>query len=186
MSKFVPAHFSAPESAALGGLFLLQGLGPQHADADFAAVRGSADHIRHVFGPDNGWPDASLSFEENLADLQRHAQEFEERRAFNYALLSAEGNDYLGCLYIKPIKSRLAVDARRERFQAQAFFWLRHPLPASSPDLDADTVLRQLQAWLARDWPFRPGAVVFPGRIQGWAEWAAMASGANVCGAAGD
>ena len=43
MSNFVPAHFTAPESAVLAGLFLLQRLGPPHAEADFAAVRSSAE-----------------------------------------------------------------------------------------------------------------------------------------------
>jgi predicted phosphoribosyltransferase len=84
--------FTPAERLRLDGL-LLEKLAPQHAEADFAAVRESAERIRHVFGPDNGWPDAEMSFEENLADLQRHAAEFEEGRAFNYALLSAEGND---------------------------------------------------------------------------------------------
>lgn len=166
LSNFTPA-----ERVALAG-FRLEKLAPQHAEADFAAVRSSADRIRHVFGPDNGWPAAALSFEENLADLQRHAAEFEERRAFNYALFSADGQDYLGCLYLKPIKSRLEHDARRERFRAQLFFWLSE---AGLKVLSEDAVLSTLQAWLARDWPWPAGTVACPGRAQSWPDWAALA-----------
>jgi hypothetical protein len=77
--------------------FFMAVLAPQHADQDFEAVRASADAIRHVFGPDNDWPAADISFEENLADLTRHEAEFNDRYAFAYALLDPTGQDYLGC-----------------------------------------------------------------------------------------
>lgn len=171
-APFVPESFQPPETLSLPDL-VLQKLAPQHAEADFAAVRSSAERIRHVFGPDNGWPADSMSFEENLADLQRHVAEFEERRAFSYALFSPEGQDYLGCLYLKPIKSRLEHDARRERFRAQLFFWLSE---AGLKVVSEDQVLNTLQAWLARDWPWPAGSVACPGRAQSWPDWADLAA----------
>lgn len=165
---WVPDDFPVPRSLRTEA-FQLAVLSPSHADPDFEAVRASAVRIRHVFGPHNGWPAPDLTPEENLADLTRHAAEFERREAFAYAMLDPAGRQYLGCLYLKPVKSRLAVDLRRERFQAQAFFWLSEAGLA----LDADAVLARLARWLNEAWPF--AAVAFPGRVPGWADWEAMA-----------
>lgn len=165
---FVPDDFPVPRSLRADA-FQLAVLSPSHAEADFAAVRASANRIRHVFGPHNGWPAPDLTPEENLADLTRHAAEFERREAFAYAMLDPAGLQYLGCLYLKPVKSRLAVDLRRERFQVQAFFWLSEAGLA----LDADAVRTRLAQWLHEAWPW--AAVAFPGRAPGWAEWEALA-----------
>lgn len=165
----VPPAFEPPRCASLDG-FTLEVLAPRHAAADFQAVKSSADDIRHVFGPHNGWPAADISFEQNLADLERHAREFDERVAFAYAML-ASPEDYLGCLYIKPIKSRVAQDRRQALFDAQAFFWL-----ASVPNaMPAAAVHALLDHWLRNQWPFR--AVAWPGRSQAWAEWERLAQG---------
>ena len=165
--SLVPSAFEPPRRASLNG-FTLEVLGPRHAAADFLAVKSSANDIRHVFGPDNDWPSPDITFEQNLADLERHATEFQRRDAFAYAMLKSP-TEYLGCLYIKPIKSRLAQDPRKALFDAQAFFWLSsvsHPLSAA-------TVHATLDHWLSTHWPFR--AVAWPGRIQSWAEWARLA-----------
>ena len=147
---------------------MLEVLGPRHAAADFLAVKSSTKDIRHVFGPENDWPSAEISFEQNHADLQRHATEFERRKAFSYAMLKSP-TQYVGCFYIKPLKSRLAQDPRRALFDAQAFFWL-----SSVPNaLSAGTVHAALDRWLNDHWPFR--AVAWPGRTQSWAEWAELA-----------
>lgn len=166
---FVPDDFPIPQALETPQ-FQLQVLAPAHALADFEAVRASAPRIRHVFGPENGWLDEALSYEDNLADLARHEDEFRRRVAFAYALLSPCGGHYLGCLYLKPFKSRLAVDARRERFPAQAFFWLSEAGLA----LDEAQVLATLADWLREAWPWR--AVAFPGRAQSWGDWQALAT----------
>ena len=168
MPTLVPDDFTVPRGLHAAD-FQLQVLCPAHAEADYQAVRASADRIRHVFGPHNDWPSATMSHEENLADLARHAAEFERREAFAYAMLDPAGVQYLGCLYLKPIKSRLAQDERRKRFQAQAFFWLSE----AGQRLDPAEVLATIQRWLAADWPWR--CVAFPGREPDWAAWEAMA-----------
>jgi hypothetical protein len=169
--SFIPPDFAVPRHLETPA-FHLEVLAPAHAQADYEAVCRSAARIRHVFGPDNGWPDEALRFEENLADLTRHEDEFRRRVAFAYAMRSPCGAHYLGCVYLKPIKSRLAVDARRDRFQAQAFFWLaEHAAP-----LDEVQVQATLADWLRDAWPWR--AVAFPGRVQTWQDWAALATAA--------
>lgn len=149
--------------------FKLAVLSPYFADQDYSAVRASADSIRNVFGPTNDWPDSNISYAENLADLVRHAQEFDAHDAFAYALLESSTELYLGCLYIKPIKSKLAFDRRKELFRAQAFFWLSTAQAA----ITAQEVLPVLQAWLSDYWSLAP--VAWPGRLQTWAEWEALA-----------
>lgn len=162
---FVPDGYAAPRTQRFAQ-FTLEILSPRFAAQDYAAVTMSADAIRHIFGPTNGWPAPDLSFAENLADLERHAREFADRVAFAYALVSPDGERYLGCLYIKPIKSKREPDPRKARFDAQAFFWLS--TLADRGDL-AKRVLGDVQAWLKSAWPFR--AVAFPGRTMAWADW---------------
>ena len=98
---FVPADFAAPEGLMAGELRLVP-LGPQHNEADYAAWSGSIDHIRATPGfPDGNWP-REMSLGENLRDLERHAQDFAERRGFTYTVLSAATGDVIGCVYIYP------------------------------------------------------------------------------------
>ncbi|RBL67360.1 hypothetical protein C3E98_032390, partial [Pseudomonas sp. MWU13-2625] len=157
----VPADFYPPRQVCFAD-FQLDVLGPDHAQADHQAVQANADAIRHVFGPDNHWPPADIGFKENLADLQRHFDEFEQCVAFAYCLLSPDKQGYLGCLYIKPIKSRQENDWRKLRFQAQAFLWLS----AGDKPLPADQAVTTVQNWLAQDWPF--AAVAWSGREMSW------------------
>ncbi|MEO2219570.1 hypothetical protein ABGV49_21160 [Chromobacterium vaccinii] len=161
---FIPSDFSPPRQVRFPD-FSLAVLGPDYAEPDLQAVRSSANAIRHVFGPDNYWPAADISFDENLADLKRHFDEFDQRYAFAYCLLAPDDQRYLGCLYLKPIKSRQENDWRKQRFQAQAFLWLN----ASDNPLSADQTVAALQDWLAQDWPL--AAIAWPGRKPSWSEW---------------
>jgi hypothetical protein len=76
---FVPEDFAAPDGL-VAGEFWLAPLGPQHNEADYAAWTASIDHIRATPGfPDGNWP-REMSLSDNLRDLERHAQDFAERR----------------------------------------------------------------------------------------------------------
>ncbi len=166
----VPASFDPPRTQRLTS-FQLAVLGPAFAEQDHQAVRGSADRIRHVFGPTDDWPDANISWHENLADLVRHEREFDERLAFAYALLDPRREAYLGCLYLRPIRSGRADDRRPQCYQAQAFLWLS-VLHSAVTDTQA---LAEIRAWLGERWPL--AAVAWPGREPAWAAWEAMAKG---------
>jgi hypothetical protein len=170
--SFVPEEFQPPRSF-MAEAFQLVVLSPTFAETDFNAVRASASTIRNVFGPQNGWPDANITFEDNLADLVRHEDEFNAQEAFAYSLLDPSGARYLGCFYVKPIKSKLAVDFRKQKFQAQAFVWLS----VLAPEVTVGHVVPVLARWLDEAWPF--GAVAFPGRVQSWPEWEALAGASS-------
>ncbi|MFJ6780685.1 N-acetyltransferase [Streptomyces yangpuensis] len=154
--SFVPAGFTVPRTL-VGDGFRLEPLGPGHNDRDLAAWTGSIAHIRATPGfVGRGWPPVEgMSAEANLADLVRHAREFEERVAFAYSVLEpSDGDgdgdgdgdrdgrdDVIGCLYVHP--------AREAPDRIQVSSWVR----ADRAHLDAplrDAVL----TWLHAVWPF--------------------------------
>ncbi len=139
--SFVPPSFEVPLAYAWSG-FHLEPLGEQHNDRDHAAWMSSIDHIRATPGFDPreepNWP-VAMTLEENLADLVRHAKDFEERRGFTYSIL--EGDDVIGCIYIYP--------DRRPGYDAAVSSWVRE----SRAELDA-AVREALSTWIDEAWPF--------------------------------
>src|SRR5262245_17050870 len=84
---FVPEDFAVPDEL-ITREFRLTPLGPQHNEADYAAWTSSIDHIRGTPGfPDGSWP-REMPLSDNLRDLERHAQDFAERRGFTYTFLA--------------------------------------------------------------------------------------------------
>jgi hypothetical protein len=165
----IPALFEPPLTVDLDG-FTAKVLTPQFADLDFEAVTASANTIRHVFGPENFWPSQGMGYEENKADLARHERQFHERSAFAYALLDPTGSRYLGCLYLKPIKSKTGRDKRHEQFSAQAFFWLS----TLHQEVGEAALQAAITDWLAAVWGLTN--VAWPGRNPSWKAWSALAA----------
>jgi hypothetical protein len=146
---FVPADFAVPGELVSDRGFRLAPLGPEHNEADYAAWTGSIDHIRATPGfAGHSWPHP-MSLEDNLGDLERHAQDFAERRGFTYTVLGTGSGEVIGCVYIYPLKSREPGGAGDRVPGASVRSWVR----ADHAELDRalhDAVL----AWLERDWPF--------------------------------
>ncbi len=141
-TPFVPDDFEPPTSLTGDG-FRLEPLGPRHNESDHAAWTSSIDHIRSSAGyPDGRWPPPEgMSLEENLADLRRHAADFESRKGFTFTVLDPVGGDVIGCVYLYP--------AEGDEHDVSVQSWVR----ADHADLDgplADAVA----AWLAADWPW--------------------------------
>lgn len=135
--SFVPADFVVPLSFEGPG-FRMETLGPQHNETDHDAWMSSIDHIRQTPDfPHGTWP-TEITLESNLADLERHAKDFENRSGFTYSIL--DGDDVIGCVYIYPSKT---VDASVRS-------WVR----ASRPEMDIVT-WRAISAWLETNWPFK-------------------------------
>ena len=118
-------------------------LGPEHNHADHAAWSASIAHIRATPGfHGHDWPPTDgMPLEENLADLQRHAQDFAERVGFTYTVLAPDDDDVLGCVYIYP--------SRDERHDADVRSWVR----ADVAELDAE-LHAAVSRWLRDEWPF--------------------------------
>ena len=97
------------------------------------------------------WPREGFTIDENLADLERHQQEFLERQAFAYTVVSLDEARVLGCVYINPPKD--------EGYDAFAYMWVRQ----SEYDQGLDPILfKTVKAWLETSWPF--SAVYYHGR----------------------
>jgi hypothetical protein len=138
-TDFVPPDFAVPTEANFGEMRLVP-LGPEHNESDYAAWTSSIDHIRSTPGfPDGSWPKL-MSLAENLQDLERHAEDFRQRRGFTYTVLDPNG-DVVGCLYIYPSKT--------EHVDVKVLSWVR----ADRSDLDRP-LYEAVSAWLRNDWPF--------------------------------
>ena len=142
MGDLVPEGFDVPTSLVTSR-FRLEPLGPEHNRADHTAWTSSIEHIRATPGfEDSDWPPPSgMSLEENLADLQRHADDFAQRRGFTYTVLETGSDDVIGCVYIYP--------SDQDGFDVDVDTWVR----ADRAELDGP-LSAAVSAWLAADWPF--------------------------------
>ena len=137
---FVPVDFVVPLRLETPQ-FRLEPLGPEHNDSDYDAWSSSVDHINATPGwPESSWP-REMTLEENRADLQRHADDFENRSGFTYTVLEPGGDNVVGCVYIYP--------ATDESDDAHVSSWVR----ASRAELD-EPLWRAVSDWLAAEWPF--------------------------------
>jgi len=138
---FVPDDYVVP-LALTGPGFHLEPLGPQHNGADHHAWMSSIEHIRATPGFSNRrWPPVQgMSLDENLRDLQRHADDFTQRAGFTYTVLDDE-DVVVGCVYIYP--SRADPDLTEVRS------WVT----AHRADL-ASALHDTVDSWLGADWPF--------------------------------
>lgn len=141
---FVPDDFDAPAILEVGGL-RLEPLGPQHNARDHAAWSGSVAHIRATPGwAGSDWPQP-MTLEQNLADLERHAEDFVARRGFTYSVL--DGEEVVGCVYIYP--SREGDGGAGAIAAAEVRSWV------TADRADVDPMLwRAVSTWLAAEWPF--------------------------------
>jgi hypothetical protein len=138
-TPFVPPGFVPPAGLSTRE-FVLEPLGPQHNERDYAAWTSSIDHVRATPGfPDGSWPH-EMTPEENLGDLERHQRDFVERRGFTYTVLDPGDRDVIGCLYIYPLADEAG---------AEVSSWVR----ADRAQLDVP-LAEAVAAWLESTWPF--------------------------------
>jgi hypothetical protein len=139
---FVPVEFEPPTSFATHE-FHLEPLGPQHNEADHAAWMSSIEHIRSTPGYAGGtWPPpGGMTLEQNLSDLNRHADDFVRRTGFTFTVLDPGDHDVIGCVYLYPSSSQGWDVAVRS--------WVR--ADRSSLDIPLADAVAQ---WLATDWPW--------------------------------
>ena len=106
---FVPPDFDVPLRLETSQ-FVLEPLGPQHNEPDYAAWSSSMEHIHETPGwEESRWP-REMTLDENRADLERHATDFENRVGFT-AWAITPGRHVIGCVYIYPSKKE-SVDAQ--------------------------------------------------------------------------
>ena len=141
VAEFVPPDFDVPLGLETFE-FILEPLGPEHNELDYDAWTSSMEHIAATPGyPDGSWP-REMTRDENRADLQRHADDFRNRKGFTYTVLDPVDRDVIGCIYLYPSPLD-GVDVRAQS-------WVRR----THADLD-EPLRRAVRAWLdGPDWPF--------------------------------
>lgn len=140
MAEFVPPHFDVPLGLATSD-FVLEPLGPEHNEQDYDAWTSSMEHIEKTPGfPWGSWPH-EMTQDENRDDLERHADDFRNRKGFTYTVLDPADRDVIGCVYIYPL--------RDSDDTAIVQSWVRK----SHAHLDSK-LWRAVSEWLEADWPF--------------------------------
>ena len=146
-TEFVPSDFDIPAVLETNH-FRLRMLSVDDVEKDYEAVIETQE-LFHSWG--SSWPREGFTLEENLVDLERHQQEFLDRDAFAYTVVSLDESRVLGCVYINP--------TTREDADARIHMWVRK----SEYDQGLDPVLFQaVKEWIHSSWPFT--TVTYPGR----------------------
>ncbi|MFT4819688.1 MAG: hypothetical protein ACI8PP_001822 [Candidatus Pseudothioglobus sp.] len=124
---------------------------------DYDAVMSSVGHLNAVFDPNDTWPTADLTLEQDLIDLGWHQKEFQNRSSFTYTVMNPDESTCLGCVYIYP--------SQKAHYDASVFLWIRQ---SHSALLD-DQLLLDVKTWIDAHWWFT--SVAYPGRQPTWEQW---------------
>jgi RimJ/RimL family protein N-acetyltransferase len=148
-TRFVPDDFEIPDLLETDR-FRLRMLSVDDVEKDYEAVIESRELLHAMFG--GPWPKPGFTLEENLADLERHQQEFLSRKAFAYTVVSLDEIRVLGCVYINPSKTTAS--------DAVVVMWVRQ----TEYDKGLDEILfNNVRDWISSVWPFKK--VDYPGRV---------------------
>ncbi|MDT5210473.1 MAG: hypothetical protein QOF67_2888 [Mycobacterium sp.] len=141
LTPLVPDGFVVPTELRTPR-FRLEPLGPEHNARDHDAWMSSIARLQTTPGFEGrGWPpDEGFPAEQNLGDLEEHADEFERRVAFAYTVLDPDSDRVIGCVYIDPGDQDGDASVRS---------WVR----ADVAELDAP-LRKAIRDWLTESWPF--------------------------------
>ena len=138
-TEFVPPEFNIPTVLETDH-FRLRMLSVDDVEKDYEAVIETREYF-HSRG--FSWPREGFTIEENLSDLEQHQQEFLDRKAFAYTVVSLDESRVLGCVYINPPK--------KENTDARIHLWVR----TSEYKKGLDPILFQVvKEWIDSSWPF--------------------------------
>lgn len=163
MASWYPDNLLVPESLRTAE-FLIRPLHATDVVLDYDAVISSRAELWLRSGGE--WPREGFTLEENLADLEFHEREHQERIAFTYTVMNPTESECLGCIYVNPLRKMLEragenpeqIAAIVER-EAWVTFWVRQSRLADQLDT---RLLQALMIWFRTDWSFT--RVVFAAR----------------------
>ncbi len=99
---WLPAGFEPPTRVDLPTGHHLRPIRESDVDIDYPAVMGSQRSLWARYGEAWGWPPATMTYEQDRADLARHEREIAALETFNYAVLNEDETELLGCIYVEP------------------------------------------------------------------------------------
>lgn len=159
--SWLPEDFSHPTTLPVMDGYHLRPIREADTEIDYPAVMGSRARLWTIYGTAWAWPPATMTVEEDRADLARHEREIAAHESFNYALLNLAETELFGCVYIDP-PQKTGADAE--------ISWWVVDTHVGTPLEDALGIV--VPRWITRVWPFsRPRYV---GRDLSWPEWLAL------------
>ncbi|WP_186645894.1 hypothetical protein [Fluviispira vulneris] len=170
MTNFISAKQIVHEEYIIDK-FIFSKLSEKYAKIDYETVMSSLIEIQEVFGGNENWASSSLTYADNLLSILRHQNDFNEKKAFTFSILSKDTREYLGCIYIKPIKVKSDLDLRKLYFDAQVLFWT---VTKNNIAIDAE-VYKKILKFIKNEWSFK--RVAYPGRSISWENWENMKLG---------
>jgi hypothetical protein len=99
---WLPENLVPPERVELPTGHHLRPIREADVDIDYPAVMKSRERLWARYGEAWGWPPETMTHEQDRIDLAHHEQEIAARESFNYAVLSDDESELLGCVYIDP------------------------------------------------------------------------------------
>jgi hypothetical protein len=147
---FVPADFAAPGPPAVGD-YAWNILEPEILTPDYDGLMNRADRT----GP------MTITRAEDYGELKRHEWEFQNHTAFAYAVLSADKQTELACVYINP--------SQKQGYDATVRMWVTKAGVEAKLEPVLDKAVRD---WVKTKWPFK--AVAYPGRDITMNDWNAL------------
>ena len=154
-STFVPQNFMPPATFSSEHFFFTV-LNESVAELDYKAIMSNRNSLVGIFGPNDPWPQTNLTLDENRASLAIHQQEFTDRKAFAYSILTPTKDKCLGSVYID--------QSRANAYDWEVYFWLTDQALAHEKRL-----FNFLKHRLTTDWPY--SRLAFPGRDISWLQW---------------
>ncbi|MEP7060952.1 MAG: GNAT family N-acetyltransferase [Betaproteobacteria bacterium] len=139
---FLPRNFVVPARIDTER-FVMRSITIHDAFKDYDAVMSSREHLWSRFGEIWGWPAEDMTIEHNIVDLGWHQKEFKLRSSFDYALMTPDESQLLGCVYIDP--------PSEEGTDAEVWFWARSSEVPRGLEVFLGAFLPQ---WLSTAWPF--------------------------------
>lgn len=143
---WLPDGFAHPERLDLATGHHLRPIREADVEIDYPAVMGSRERLWARYGEAWGWPPATMTFEQDRADLARHEAEIAAHESFNYAVLDAAETALLGCIYIDPPDERSAEGA-----DALVSWWVVDAEAGGALERALDEAMPR---WLEAEWPF--------------------------------
>ena len=160
---WLPDEFETPAPFDLRSGHHLRPIDAADTHLDYPAVMGSQARLWEIFGRAWGWPPATMTYDQDRADLERHAQEMLTNDSFNFAIFDRDETALLGCVYIDPPEKAGA--------DAEISWWVIDDEVASP--LEA-CLREQVPEWIASVWPF--AAPRYIGEDVSWADYLMLPS----------
>lgn len=137
-----PRNWHYPRRLDLSTGHHLRPIRAADVDLDMQAVMGSQERLWSIYGHGWGWPQATLTVDQNRAHLARQEAQSERHEAFHYALFDAGETELLGRVYIEPVPKRPA--------HAEISWWVVDALVGNPIEAALDDVIPR---WLSAAWP---------------------------------